>query len=274
MRWGCCSPSARHIHTGRDRQRAHEWRGMISDLGRREEELAGKTMVIYGFGAIGSRLARLARAFDMTVIGVKRDTANHDGSADEMRPPDEFLASLAEVRRRRADMSADAADRGPDRCAGAGSDEARCVPDQCRARALRQRAGSRRGPRARRDRRRGHRHHLGGAAGPRLQAVGPRECTESRPIPPARPGSTKTTWWTSSSRTSAACSEARAGSSTRSSEEVCVRRDTTQHPARIRRHHSAANAVPSPGSTRECMGYRRRRRRMSMSARGSSPFAI
>ena len=88
---------ARHVHTGRDRQRAHEWRGMISDLGRREEELAGKTMVIYGLGAIGSRLARLARAFDMKVIGIKRDTAHHDGSADEVRSPDRFLASLAEA---------------------------------------------------------------------------------------------------------------------------------------------------------------------------------
>ena len=88
---------ARHLHTGRDRQRAHQWRGMISDLGRREEELAGKTMLVYGLGAIGSRLARLARAFDMTVIGIKRDTANHDGSAGEVRSPERFLESLAEA---------------------------------------------------------------------------------------------------------------------------------------------------------------------------------
>ena len=88
---------ARHVHTGRDRQRAHQWRGMISDLGRREEELAGKTMLVYGLGAIGSRLAHLARAFDMKVLGIKRDTANHDGSADEVRPPERFLESLAEA---------------------------------------------------------------------------------------------------------------------------------------------------------------------------------
>ncbi len=86
---------ARQIHTGRDRQREHVWRGMISDLGRREEELAGKTMLIYGLGSIGSRLARLARAFDMAAIGIKRDVANHDGSADEVRSPDRFLESLA-----------------------------------------------------------------------------------------------------------------------------------------------------------------------------------
>ena len=87
----------RHVHTGRDRQREHVWRGMISDLGRREEEFAGKTMLIYGLGAIGSRLARLARAFDMRVVGIKRDTANHDGSADEVQSPDRFHESLAEA---------------------------------------------------------------------------------------------------------------------------------------------------------------------------------
>ena len=87
----------RHVHTGRDRQRAHQWRGMISDLGRREEELAGKTMLVYGLGAIGSRLARLARAFDMRVVGIKRDTASHDGSADEVRPPERFFESLSEA---------------------------------------------------------------------------------------------------------------------------------------------------------------------------------
>ena len=87
----------RHIHTGRDRQREHVWRGMISDLGRREDELDGKTLVVYGLGGIGSRLARLATAFGMKVIGIKRDTANHDGSAADVRSPDRFLESLAEA---------------------------------------------------------------------------------------------------------------------------------------------------------------------------------
>ena len=87
----------RHIHTGRDRQRERVWRGMISDLGRREDELDGKTMVVYGLGAIGSRLARLAAAFGIRVIGIKRDTANHDGSAAEVRSPDRFPDSLSEA---------------------------------------------------------------------------------------------------------------------------------------------------------------------------------
>lgn len=88
---------SRQIHTGRDRQRERIWRGMISDIDRREEELEGKRILIYGLGAIGSRLARLARAFGMQVIGIKRDLADHDGSADELRPPADFLATLAEV---------------------------------------------------------------------------------------------------------------------------------------------------------------------------------
>jgi D-2-hydroxyacid dehydrogenase (NADP+) len=81
---------ARQLHTGRDHQRAHHWRSMISDLSRREDELGGKTLLIAGLGGIGSRLAKLAKAFDMHVIATKRDTANAAGSADEVYPPDQL----------------------------------------------------------------------------------------------------------------------------------------------------------------------------------------
>ena len=172
---------ARQVHTGRDRQREHVWRGMISDLGRREEELAGKTMLIYGLGSIGSRLAHLARAFDMTAIGIKRDVANHDGSADEVRSPDRFLESAGRGGRGGAHVPAHGADGETRRRECAGADEARRVSDQRRARGMRQRAGSRRGPRTRRDRRCRHRHHPGGAAGPRLAAVGHRERVDHAP---------------------------------------------------------------------------------------------
>ena len=84
----------RHLHTGRDRQHERHWRGMISDLSMREDELLGKTLLIYGLGEIGSRLAKLGRALDMRVIGVKRDTANHDGSCHEVCPPGDFPALL------------------------------------------------------------------------------------------------------------------------------------------------------------------------------------
>jgi phosphoglycerate dehydrogenase-like enzyme len=46
---------------------------MVSDLAAREDELGGKTLLIVGMGRIGSRLAALARAFGMRVIGTKRN---------------------------------------------------------------------------------------------------------------------------------------------------------------------------------------------------------
>ena len=85
---------ARHIHTGRDNQRRRHWRGMLSDLSQREEELGGKTMLIIGLGGIGGRLARLARAFDMRVIATKRNPATAEGPADEVYPPERLLDLL------------------------------------------------------------------------------------------------------------------------------------------------------------------------------------
>lgn len=73
----------RHIHTGRDHQATKHWRPMISDIAQREDELGGKTLVIVGMGRIGSRLALLARAFGMHVIGVKRDTSTGADAAHE-----------------------------------------------------------------------------------------------------------------------------------------------------------------------------------------------
>ena len=71
----------RQLHQARDNQHKKHWRGMLGDIALREQELGGKTLVIYGLGDIGSRIARLARAFGMHVIGIKRDTADHDGTA-------------------------------------------------------------------------------------------------------------------------------------------------------------------------------------------------
>ena len=84
----------RHLHTGRDRQHQQHWRGMISDLSTREDELGGKILLIYGLGGIGSRLAMLGRALDMRVIGIKRDTVNHDGSCHDVCPPSDFMGLL------------------------------------------------------------------------------------------------------------------------------------------------------------------------------------
>jgi phosphoglycerate dehydrogenase-like enzyme len=83
----------RHIPAGRDNQRRRHWRGMISDLTQREDELGGKTLLIVGLGRIGSRLATLARAFGLRVIATKRDPSKGADAADLAVPE----AKLGEV---------------------------------------------------------------------------------------------------------------------------------------------------------------------------------
>jgi phosphoglycerate dehydrogenase-like enzyme len=75
---------ARRIPEARDNQARKHWRGMIGDLARREDELGGKTLLVVGIGRIGGRLARLAKAFGMNVIGLRRDPANGAEGADEV----------------------------------------------------------------------------------------------------------------------------------------------------------------------------------------------
>lgn len=73
---------ARRIPEARDNQNARHWRGMIGEIGAREDQLSGKTLLIVGLGRIGMRLARLAKAFDMRVIATKRDPATGAHGAD------------------------------------------------------------------------------------------------------------------------------------------------------------------------------------------------
>lgn len=88
---------ARKLPMARDNQAAKHWRGMISDIAQREDELGGKTLVIVGMGRIGSRLATLARAFDMQVIGVKRDPSRGAEAADRVVAQDRMLEVLPEA---------------------------------------------------------------------------------------------------------------------------------------------------------------------------------
>ena len=83
---------ARRLPEARDNQAARVWRGMISDLARREDELGGKTLLIVGLGRIGGRLAQLAKAFDMQVVGFRRDPSAGRGAADSVHA----LAALPE----------------------------------------------------------------------------------------------------------------------------------------------------------------------------------
>ncbi len=84
----------RQLHSGRDNQSKRFWRSMISNIADREDDLVGHTLLIIGLGAIGERLAGLAKAFGMTVIGIKRDTATHGGQADEVHSPADLPALL------------------------------------------------------------------------------------------------------------------------------------------------------------------------------------
>lgn len=73
---------ARRLPEARDNQAKSVWRQMISDLDQREDELGGKTLLVVGLGGIGDRIAKLGKAFDMEVIGVRRDPAQGKGHAD------------------------------------------------------------------------------------------------------------------------------------------------------------------------------------------------
>ncbi|MBV8776503.1 MAG: D-2-hydroxyacid dehydrogenase [Alphaproteobacteria bacterium] len=87
---------ARRLPEARDNQARQHWRGMIGELAGREDELGGKTLLIVGLGQIGSRLAELARAFEMRVVGLRRDAAA-GGPADTVRPVSDLSAALADA---------------------------------------------------------------------------------------------------------------------------------------------------------------------------------
>ncbi len=88
---------SRQLHTGRDHQKARQWRGMIGDLSLREDELGGKTLLIVGLGGIGARLARLAKAFDLNVIATKRDPSSGGDVADSVLPQSQLRELLPQA---------------------------------------------------------------------------------------------------------------------------------------------------------------------------------
>jgi phosphoglycerate dehydrogenase-like enzyme len=84
----------RRLPEARDNQARRVWRGMIGDLSRREDELGGKMLLVVGLGQIGGRLAQLAKAFDMHVIGLRRDPAAGRGAADAVYRMSELKSLL------------------------------------------------------------------------------------------------------------------------------------------------------------------------------------
>jgi D-2-hydroxyacid dehydrogenase (NADP+) len=88
---------SRRLPEARDNQAKRVWRGMIGDLSRREDELGGKTLLVAGLGQIGGRLAQLAKAFDMRVVGLRHNPAAGRGAADAVHAMGEFKSLLPEA---------------------------------------------------------------------------------------------------------------------------------------------------------------------------------
>jgi phosphoglycerate dehydrogenase-like enzyme len=74
-----------------DGQRRHAWEPI--PLNQLPVDLGEQTLTVLGLGAIGSEVARLARAFGLHVIGVRRSPARPGDPVDELVPP----SALAEV---------------------------------------------------------------------------------------------------------------------------------------------------------------------------------
>ncbi|MGH7106037.1 MAG: D-2-hydroxyacid dehydrogenase [Acetobacteraceae bacterium] len=75
---------ARRLPEARDNQARKLWRGMIGEISRREDEISGKTLLIIGLGRIGGYLARLAKAFGMTVLATRQNPAAGSADADQV----------------------------------------------------------------------------------------------------------------------------------------------------------------------------------------------
>lgn len=83
----------RGLHLAIRAQQRHEWKG--SDRGR--FELAGKTMVLVGIGAIGERTAEMAAALGMRVLGVRRDPTVGAPGVEAMFGPHQLMDLLPEA---------------------------------------------------------------------------------------------------------------------------------------------------------------------------------
>jgi len=72
-------------------QREHHWPPGQQPVG----ELRDRTLLIVGLGEIGTETARLAQAFGMRVLAVKRDASGEAPHVDELHPADELPALVA-----------------------------------------------------------------------------------------------------------------------------------------------------------------------------------
>lgn len=88
---------ARRLPEARDNQHKKFWRGMIGDLTTREDEIAGKTMLVVGMGRIGSHLAKLGKAFGMKVVGIRQDPGKGTNGADSIHGMGDLVKLVSQV---------------------------------------------------------------------------------------------------------------------------------------------------------------------------------
>jgi phosphoglycerate dehydrogenase-like enzyme len=86
---------ARGFHRAVRAQERNEW--ILHEQQKGVFELAGKTMVLVGVGAIGARTAEVAKAFGMRVLGVRRDATVGAHGVEAMVGPDRLLDLLPEA---------------------------------------------------------------------------------------------------------------------------------------------------------------------------------
>ena len=105
-------------------------------------ELAGKTVLLVGVGAIGARTARLCAALEMAVWGVRRGYPPAGGPRQPPRGTRGAARAAARRRFRCSHCAADAGNAPPDRRRSAGGNEVDELPGQYRPRRPRRRAGA------------------------------------------------------------------------------------------------------------------------------------
>jgi D-2-hydroxyacid dehydrogenase (NADP+) len=84
----------RRLRDAWDAQRATAWRKPAPDVCG---ELAGKTLLCAGLGAIGSRLIQVARGFDLRVVGVRRHPSVPARGVDRVGGPGDLAELLPDA---------------------------------------------------------------------------------------------------------------------------------------------------------------------------------